>query len=239
MATFPAVSSASALDALAAHAAIATPASAHATSGSAVGVAFAGLGFGLSLIVAIGAQNAFVLRQGLRKEHVTAIVIVCVVSDVILINAGIAGIGALVLAAPLVLTIVRWVGVLFLVLYGLLAARRAIRPGELDPAGGASPAGLWATVAAALAFTWLNPHVYLDTVVLMGTIGNGYGANRWWFALGASAASLLWFTALGYGARMLRPLFRSPVAWRVLDVLIALTMFAIATTLTIEALHAR
>jgi len=198
----------------------------------------AGLGFGLSLIVAIGAQNAFVLRQGLRKEHVLPIVIVCAGTDALLICAGIAGVGAIVLAAPWVLIVVRWFGVAFLLFYGVLAARRAIRPGELDPASGSAPAGLWPTIAACLAFTWLNPHVYLDTVVLMGTVGNGYGDARWWFALGAALASIVWFTALGYGARMLRPVFRSPVAWRVLDVIIALMMFAIAITLAVEALTA-
>ncbi|MGA0566806.1 LysE/ArgO family amino acid transporter [Rathayibacter sp. KR2-224] len=204
---------------------------------SSAGTVLAGFGFSLSLIVAIGAQNAFVLRQGLRREHVLPIVIVCAGSDAVLITAGIAGIGALVLTAPWVIAVVRWVGVGFLLVYGVLAARRAARPGELDPASGASPAGLWPTIGACMAFTWLNPHVYLDTVVLMGTVGNGYGPNRWWFALGAAVASAVWFAALGFGARMLRPLFRSPVAWRVLDILIALTMFAIAVTLGIEALH--
>ena len=196
----------------------------------------AGFGFSLSLIVAIGAQNAFVLRQGLRREHVLPIVIVCAGTDALLICAGIAGIGFVVLAAPWLIAVIRWVGVAFLVLYGVFAARRAIRPGELEAASGAGPATLGATLAACLAFTWLNPHVYLDTVVLMGTVGNGYGAHRWWFALGAALASALWFTALGFGARMLRPLFRSPLAWRVLDILIAVTMFAIAATLAVEAL---
>jgi len=207
-----------------------------AAGGSGAGTALAGFGFGLSLIVAIGAQNAFVLRQGLRKEHVLPIVIVCAGSDAVLICAGIAGVGFLILAVPWLIAVIRWIGVAFLVIYGVLAARRALRPGELDPASGAGPAGLGATLAACLAFTWLNPHVYLDTVVLMGTVGNGYGDNRWWFALGAALASVVWFSALGFGARMLRPLFRSPVAWRVLDVLIALTMFVIAVTLAVEAL---
>jgi L-lysine exporter family protein LysE/ArgO len=199
----------------------------------------AGFAFSLSLIVVIGAQNAFVLRQGLRKEHVLPIVIVCAGTDALLICAGIAGVGAIILAAPWVLVVVRWVGVAFLVVYGVLAARRAIRPDELDPAAGSGPAGLWPTIAACLAFTWLNPHVYLDTVVLMGTVGNGYGDARWWFALGAATASAVWFTALGFGARMLRPVFRSPVAWRVLVVVIAGLMFAIAATLAVEALTAR
>lgn len=214
-------------------------AAAHITTQAApAATVLAGFGFSMSLIVAIGAQNAFVLRQGLRKEHVLPIVIVCAGTDALLICAGIAGVGAIILAAPWVLVIVRWVGVVFLVLYGVLAARRAIRPGELDPASGAGPIGLWPTLAACLAFTWLNPHVYLDTVVLMGTVGNGYGDTRWWFALGAALASATWFTMLGFGARTLRPVFRSPVAWRVLDVLIALMMFAIAATLAIEVLTA-
>lgn len=206
------------------------------TTHAAPATMLAGFGFSLSLIVVIGAQNAFVLRQGLRREHVLAIVVVCAGTDALLIGAGIAGVGALVLAAPWLLVVVRWVGVAFLVLYGALAARRAFRPGELDPASGSGPAGFWPTIGACLAFTWLNPHVYLDTVVLMGTVGNGYGDARWWFALGAAAASAVWFTALGFGARLLRPVFRSPVAWRVLDVLIALMMFGIAATLAVEVL---
>lgn len=212
---------------------------AQAAAHAAPATVLTGFGFSLSLIVAIGAQNAFVLRQGLRREHVLPIVVVCAGTDALLIGAGIAGVGALVTAAPWLLVVVRWVGVIFLVLYGVLAARRAFRPGELDAASGTAPVGLWPTIAACLAFTWLNPHVYLDTVVLMGTVGNGYGDARWWFALGAALASAVWFTALGYGARLLRPVFRSPVAWRVLDVLIALTMFGIAATLAVEVLVAR
>jgi L-lysine exporter family protein LysE/ArgO len=220
---------------------------AHLTTALATSMAFfpavpistvlAGFGFSMSLIVAIGAQNAFVLRQGLRKEHVLPIVLVCAGTDALLIVAGIAGVGALIQAAPWVLIVVRWVGVAFLVVYGALAARRALRPGELEAASGTEPTSLLAALGACLAFTWLNPHVYLDTVVLMGTVGNGYGGGRWWFAVGAAAASAVWFTALGFGARMLRPVFRSPVAWRVLDVLIALMMFAIAATLAVEALR--
>ncbi|NNC11508.1 amino acid transporter [Planctomonas sp. JC2975] len=213
-------------------------ASAVVTQAAPTATVLAGFAFSMSLIVAIGAQNAFVLRQGLRKEYVLPIVIVCAGTDALLITAGIAGVGAIILAAPWVLVVVRWIGVAFLVIYGVLAARRAIRPGELDPASGSGPAGLWPTIAACLAFTWLNPHVYLDTVVLMGTVGNGYGDNRWWFALGAAFASAVWFTALGFGARALRPIFRSPVAWRLLDVLIALMMFAIAITLAVEAITA-
>jgi L-lysine exporter family protein LysE/ArgO len=209
----------------------------HIATQTALGTVLAGFGFSMSLIVAIGAQNAFVLRQGLRKEHVLPVVIVCAGTDALLICAGIAGIGALLLAAPWLLVIVRWAGVAFLALYGCLAARRALHPGELEAASGTEPAGLGAAIAACLAFTWLNPHVYLDTVVLMGTVGNGYGAQRWWFALGAATASAVWFTALGFGARLLRPVFRLPRAWRVLDILIALMMFTLAVTLAVEAVR--
>ncbi|GAA1071283.1 L-lysine exporter family protein LysE/ArgO [Nocardiopsis composta] len=202
---------------------------------SGLGAAAAGLGFGLSLIVAIGAQNAFVLRQGLRREHVLAVVAICAVSDAALILLGISGIGTVAALAPWLITAVRWGGVAFLVVYGVLALRRAARPGRLGPAEGAAPAGAAAAVAACLAMTWLNPHVYLDTMVLTGSVGNGYGEQRWWFGGGAVLGSLVWFTALGYGARFLGPVFRSPRAWRVLDLVIACTMFAIAASLAMEA----
>ncbi|WP_028708515.1 LysE/ArgO family amino acid transporter [Propionicicella superfundia] len=200
---------------------------------SVLAAAIAGLGFGLSLIVAIGAQNAFVLRQGLRRENVLPVVAICAVSDAVLIAAGIAGVGAVVAAAPAVLTGIRWGGALFVAAYGVLAARRALRPGALqaDPAG--SPSTLGSAVAACLAFTWLNPHVYLDTVVLLGSVATTHGEARWWFGAGAVTGSLAWFSALGFGARFLRPLFRSPLAWRVLDGLIAVVMFAVAASLVL------
>ena len=188
---------------------------------------------GLSLIVAIGAQNAFVLRQGLQRRHVALVVAVCAVSDLVLILAGVAGIGTIVERAPLVLDVVRWLGAFFLVGYGLLAARRALRGGQLEAAAARqlSTAG---ALAAALAFTWLNPHVYLDTVLLVGSIASTHGTpGRWWFAAGACVASLSWFTALGYGARVLAPVFRRPNAWRVLDAGIALVMLTLAATLLI------
>jgi L-lysine exporter family protein LysE/ArgO len=193
--------------------------------------ALSGLGFGLSLIVAIGAQNAFVLRQGLRAEHVTAIVAVCALSDVVLIAAGVGGLGALVRAVPPLLTAARYGGAAFLLCYGLLAARRALRGGRLD----ADPAGRSLTAPAAvgtcLALTWLNPHVYLDTVVLLGSVASTHGADRWWFAAGAVVASMAWFAALGYGARLLRPLCTRPAAWRCLDAGIAAVMVVVAATL--------
>ena len=188
---------------------------------------------GLSLIVAIGAQNAFVLRQGLRRRHVLLVVAVCAVSDLILILAGVAGIGTIVERAPIVLVVVRWSGAAFLLGYGLLAARRALRGGHLEAAADrqlSTPAVL----AAALAFTWLNPHVYLDTVVLVGSIASTHGVpGRWWFGAGASVASIGWFTALGYGARALSPIFRRRNAWRVLDGGIAGVMLTLAASLLI------
>ncbi len=185
----------------------------------------AGLGTGLSLIVAIGAQNAFVLRQGLRREHVPAIVTVCAVSDLVLIMAGVAGLGALVELRPGVLTAVAWAGAAFLVSYGVLAARRALRPGALraQDEASASPS-MRGSVLTCMGLTWLNPHVYLDTVLLLGSVAAGYGTHRWMFAIGAGTASVLWFCGLGFGARFARPLFARPLAWRVLDSAIAVTM---------------
>jgi L-lysine exporter family protein LysE/ArgO len=192
-----------------------------------------GLVIGLSLIVAIGAQNAFVLRQGLRRHRVLLVIGVCALSDLALILAGVAGIGTLIERAPGVLTIVRWFGVVFLLGYGLLAARRAIRGGHLETAAGRQ-LSTQAVLATALAFTWLNPHVYLDTVLLVGSIASTHGpSGRWWFAAGACVASLGWFTALGFGARALTPLFRRPNAWRVLDGGIAVVMITLAASLII------
>src|SRR3954462_7941212 len=187
--------------------------------------AASGLALGLGLIVAIGAQNAFVLRQGLRVEHVTAVVAVCAASDVALIGAGVLGAGAALTRVPWLIPAVCFAGAAFLLGYGVLAARRALRPGSLAPDAGGAGAGLAVTVATCLALTWLNPHVYLDTVVLLGSMSSTFGDRRWEFAAGAGVASLLWFAGLGYGARLLRPVFARPAAWRVLDAVIALVMF--------------
>jgi L-lysine exporter family protein LysE/ArgO len=185
----------------------------------------AGLGTGLSLIIAIGAQNAYVLRQGLRREHVPAIVTVCALSDLVLIAVGVAGLGALVTVRPGVLTVIAWVGAAFLVAYGLFAARRALRPVGLAAGDGeATGSSVRSSVLTCLGLTWLNPHVYLDTVLLLGSVAAGYGAHRWDFAVGAGAASVLWFSGLGFGARFARPVFARPIAWRVLDSAIAVTM---------------
>ncbi|WP_314147486.1 LysE/ArgO family amino acid transporter [uncultured Leifsonia sp.] len=193
----------------------------------------AGLGSGASLIVAIGAQNAFVLRQGLRREHVLPIVAICVVSDAVLITAGVAGIGALVTAAPLALQIVRWAGFAFLIGYAIVAARRALRPTGLSAAG-AGAASLAAAIGTCLAITWLNPHVYLDTVLLLGSLSAAHGdPGRWVFGVGAATASLLWFTVLGFGARVAAPVFARPLAWRILDAGIAVLMAVLAVLLVV------
>ena len=191
----------------------------------------AGSAFGLSLIVAIGAQNAYVLRQGLRGEHVWLVIAVCALSDAVLILAGVAGAGALLASAPSLLQAVRIGGAVFLLAYAALAVRRAMRPGNLAPAAGEDPATLATALATALALTWLNPHVYLDTVVLLGSVSGSHGDARWSFAAGAVLASCVWFTALGRGAALLRPLFAKPAAWRVLDGSVAVVMTILAITL--------
>ncbi|GAA2018769.1 LysE/ArgO family amino acid transporter [Nocardioides sp. P86] len=194
----------------------------------------AGLLTGLSLIVAIGAQNAFVLRQGLLRRHVGAVVAVCAVSDLVLILAGVAGIGTLVERAPLALEVVRWLGVAFLTAYGLRSLLAARSSSALRTTGAAS-AALGSTVATAAALTWLNPHVYLDTVLLLGSIASAHGPEgRWWFAAGACAASVLWFAGLGYGARLASGLFARPRAWQVLDVVIGVVMLLIAVSLALR-----
>ncbi|MBX9472456.1 L-lysine exporter [Microcella sp.] len=218
-------------------------------------VLLAGFGLGLSLIIAIGAQNVFVLRQGIRREHVLAVVIVCAVSDAVLIAAGIAGIGAVLSVIPWLVEVVRWVGAAFLIGYGMLAARRAWRPraalvveepGAPEP-GPAEPgattvaatavappqARLRTVVLTALALTWLNPHVYLDTVFLLGSIAGTHGDARWVFGAGAMAASVAWFTALGFGARYLSRWLSTPRAWRWLDAGIAVVMVAIGLSLVL------
>src|SRR4051812_19015025 len=175
--------------------------------------AMSGLALGLGLIVAIGAQNAFVLRQGLRLEHVTVVVAVCTASDIALIAAGVLGAAAALSRVPWLIPAVCFAGAAFLLTYGFLAARRALRPASLEPDAAGARTGLAVTVVTCLALTWLNPHVYLDTVVLLGSTSATFGERRWEFAAGAGVASLLWFAGLGYGARLLRPVFARPAAW--------------------------
>ena len=190
-----------------------------------------GFFLGLSLIVAIGAQNAFILRQGLLRQHVFVLCLICALSDALLIAAGVAGLGTLVSSSPALIAVVTVGGALFLFSYALIAFRRAWRPQALHAArGGASD--LKTAVAACLAFTFLNPHVYLDTVVLVGSLSAQYvGSERLAYGVGAMIASFVWFFGLGYGARLLQPVFARPSAWRVLDILIGLVMAAIGFSL--------
>lgn len=195
--------------------------------------ALVGLLTGLSLIVAIGAQNAFVLRQGLRRVRVGAIVAVCTLSDLVLIVAGVSGIGAVVKHAGWALVLVRWVGVAFLTWYGLASLWRARRESALTAAPDRARSH-GAVLRQAFAFTWLNPHVYLDTVVLLGSIANAHGpSGRWWFAIGAETASALWFAGLGFGARLAAPLLATARAWQILDLLIGATMVLLAVKLAL------
>lgn len=193
--------------------------------------ALSGFLLGASLIIAIGAQNAFILRQGLMRQHVFVLCLICALSDAVLIALGVAGLGTLISSSPRLITVVTIGGAVFLFAYAFIAFRRAASPAALQAArGGESRLG--PAIAACLAFTFLNPHVYLDTVVLLGSLSSAYeGQARLAYGLGASAASFVWFFALGYGARLLEPLFARPSAWRVLDVLIGLVMTAIAISL--------
>lgn len=186
-----------------------------------------------TLIAAIGAQNAFVLRQGIRREHVLPVVAVCTVSDIVLISAGIAGFGALISAHPSVVDVAKFGGAAFLFGYGLLAARRAWRPSALTPSESA-PARLVEVVITCLALTWLNPHVYLDTVVLLGALANEHRDDRWLFGIGAVTASAVWFFSLGLGARRLAGLFATPLTWRILDGLIAVMMMVLGFSLALS-----
>ena len=191
-------------------------------------------GFALcaTLIIAIGAQNAFVLRQGLRREHVLIIVVFCALTDFLLIGAGVAGLARVLGDAPRLTLALTAAGVLFLLWYGVTALRRAMRASSMDVTVEAGCVPLRAAVAQAAGFTFLNPHVYLDTVLLMGSIGARQPADlRFWFVGGAAAASGAWFTTLGFGARLLRPVFRTPRAWKVLDSVVGITMLALAASL--------
>ena len=181
--------------------------------------------------MAIGAQNAFVLRQGLRGEHVLLVVAVCAVSDIILISVGTGGLQWIASVADWALPVMKWGGVAFLILYGILSLIRAWKKQALDESGSPAKAAIWPTLLTALALTWLNPHVYLDTVLLLGSLAISHQPDHWWFAIGAMCGSCLWFPGLGFGARWLRPVFTSPKAWRILDIVIALVMWAIAASL--------
>ena len=197
-------------------------------------------GFTLSaaLIIAIGAQNAFVLRQGLKREHVVAIVAFCALADLVLIAAGVAGLATVLDQATVLVNVLTVGGALFLSLYGVRALRRALRPGALAAGSADGRMPLRLVIAQAAGFTFLNPHVYLDTVLLVGSIGGRQPADlRPWFVGGAAAASCVWFSALGFGARLLAPVFAKPLAWRILDVLVGITMLVLAGLLINETLR--
>ncbi|MDI2032254.1 LysE/ArgO family amino acid transporter [Saccharopolyspora sp. TS4A08] len=191
----------------------------------------AGFATCMSLIVSIGAQNAFVLRQGLRRHAVLLVVAICIASDVALIALGVGGFGTLVARSPLLLTLCTVAGGCFLLAYGLLAARRALRPSAALDAGTGETGSRRRAALTCLAMTWLNPQTYLETILLIGSVAAGYGAMRWEFGAGALAASCVWFVALGFGARLLTGFFARPSSWRVLDGAIAVMMVSLGTSL--------
>mgnify|MGYP000870905794 CR=1 FL=1 len=195
-----------------------------------LGPALAGFALGLSLIMAIGAQNAFVLRQGLRGEYVLPLVLTCAVSDAILITLGVAGFGALIAANPTLIEWVRYGGAVFLFVYGAMNFKAAAAGGDALQDKGRTASSFGAAVMTCVLLTWANPHVYLDTVVLLGGISAQY-APGWAFGAGAVTASFVFFFSLGFGAKLLRPFFVNPRSWQILDVLVGLTMWAIAAKL--------
>lgn len=183
---------------------------------------------GLSLIVAIGAQNAYVLRQGIARVGTATVVAICAVSDVLLISLGVLGVGVLIASSPTLLLVLKLLGAAYLVWFAARSFRSAAKATGLTAATGAGATGVATT---ALALTYLNPHVYLDTVLMLGNLANQYGELRWWFVLGAGTASLVWFTSLGFGGRALAPYLARPGVWRMVDVVIGITMLAIAVVL--------
>lgn len=193
--------------------------------------ASAGFGVSFSLILAIGSQNAFVLRQGLRREHVCLICLTCFLSDAALIFAGIAGFDVVISKLPWLEQAMRYIGAAFLAVYGARSLLSALRSNGGLNAGDAAPQSLKKTLLICLALTWLNPHVYLDTVFLIGSISTQYQGQKLAFAVGAGLSSMLFFFSLGYGARLLQPLFVRPLSWRILDTMIAFVMWSIAASL--------
>ena len=195
-----------------------------------------GLFAGLSLIVAIGAQNAFVIRQGLSRQHVFVVVAICAIADAALIALGIAGLGAIIQGLPWLLEGVRWFGVAYLTWFGIKSVRSAFKNEAMDVSG-AQTKSLKKVVASVLGFTLLNPHVYLDTVILLGSISNQFAEDRWVFGIGAMTASFVWFSSIGFGARAASRFMSKPIFWRVLDSLIAAVMFTIAFYLAFAKLN--
>jgi L-lysine exporter family protein LysE/ArgO len=190
-----------------------------------------GFALGFSLILAIGAQNAFILKQGLKGVHVFWVVLICALSDALLIGIGVSGFHLLVARAPWLSTASRYAGAGFLLWYGARSFRAALRSSAVLGPGNGNPRSLWQTLATALAFTFLNPHVYLDTVVLIGSVSTQFAGHTLAFGLGAGSASFAFFFSLGYGARLLRPLFAKPVTWKLLEALIGVTMWGLAAKL--------
>jgi len=195
-----------------------------------------GLLTGLSLIIAIGAQNAFVLRQGLTRKYIIPVVLICSFSDALLISLGTAGLGALIQAIPLLLEILRWLGVAYLTWFGISAVRKVLAKDSLHLTDESSVT-LKQTVLMTLGFTFLNPHVYLDTVIFLGSIANQFGDNRWYFALGAMLASFIWFFSLGLTASKMAVAMAKPMFWKILDVFIAAVMFSLAINLAVGKLN--
>ncbi|OIQ26507.1 LysE/ArgO family amino acid transporter [uncultured Vibrio sp.] len=196
----------------------------------------AGFSLGLSLILAIGSQNAFVLRQGLKNQHVLVVCAVCAVSDALLISFGVAGFGVIVKQFPQIEVVARYGGALFLTLYALLSFKSSLTTDHALETNIESKRSLPKVVLMCLAFTWLNPHVYLDTVVLLGSISTQYHPNQAVFALGAVSASFVFFFSLGYGARLLAPVFQKPKAWKILELMVGVIMLTIAYTL-VQGVH--
>jgi L-lysine exporter family protein LysE/ArgO len=197
--------------------------------------ALSGFALGGSLIIAIGAQNAFILRQGLLRRHVFVLCLICALSDALLIAAGVGGMGAIVSQSPVLILLVTIGGTVFLGTYAVLAFKRAAKPAAMV-AGSPEGMSLKAAVLACLAFTFLNPHVYLDTVLLLGSLSASYaGGERVAYGIGAAIASFSWFFGLGYGARLLAPIFARPAAWRVLDASIGVVMSLLAAGLLLSA----
>lgn len=188
---------------------------------------FPGFFTGLSLIIAIGAQNAFVIRQGLAKSHVVLVVFICAISDALLIFLGTGGLGTLIQAQPSLLEFIRWFGVAYLTWFGIKSLRSVFRQQSLTSGTGTS-SSRGTVILSVLGFTFLNPHVYLDTVVLVGSIANQFESDRWYFALGASVGSVLWFSVIGFGARAASRYMSRPISWKILDLVIALVMFSVA-----------
>jgi L-lysine exporter family protein LysE/ArgO len=197
---------------------------------------WAGLATSLGLIVAIGAQNAFVIRQGLARNRVGLIVLVCAISDSLLIAAGVGGLGAIVTALPWLMVVLRWGGVAYLTWFGINTARSVLKNETLKSDGSPVLLNARQALTTVLMLTYLNPHVYLDTVIFLGSIGNQFGAMRWWFVAGAATASWVWFTGIGYGAKAASKLLARPIFWKILDTVIALMMFTLAGILAFAQL---